>query len=315
MFGTEVKKLEYSSVEERYFYKVISENSGSINMCAFENNWPYIVQSTRYQGYMYKVDGNVFYFWLRKYKTEEQLVIVQYFGKKVMKCIQQFSESLKKEGVYTIIKNVDTIAELKKWSLHGFHETIQAWSNYSYRDDNTLPSYSALTQDILDLNIKPSRSKTRRIINKIHRERDIHISLYDDSYQEESQKLLQEYARFMGAKGVDEQEQVYDAHKFFFDESIEHAWRMVVMENGKIIALSYFTPYGDVLFANAIINRNESNLMRYVLWASLHYLHTEGYILPKFLSFQGSENEGQHFWKECFKPVREIHQTHVTNRA
>jgi hypothetical protein len=163
------------------------------------------------------------------------------------------------------------------------------------------------------------RRTTIQIINQWRDSGNLKVQFYNNSYDMEAKTLLDNYASYLAKKGVDCAREIVAAHLFFFDDSIEQKIRLMYTENGALTAISFFTPTKDVIFWNAVINEEERNLMRFVLWQSLDFM--KGLLsknfppLPKRISLQGSEVAGQDCWKQSFRPLEIIKKTHMVNLA
>lgn len=297
---------------EESFYEFVK--SSSIDRSAFSYNWPYIVQATRKHGFCYQNKKSIIYFYLRK-KTKDfqgyQLVIVNHLGYSSEESVCELAEAAIKLNMSTIIKNVDRDKVLL-WKSLSFEETIEPWSDYSFRDDNTFPE---LVYDINKYINAEFSYRTRCIINKILREKEYTFLIYDDSFRQRGWELLEKNAEYLQNKGVDYKNEIMLAHKFVFDDSIKNKIILAVLEHDKLVCLSFLTQVEENLFFNAIINENKSNVMRFLLWKSVvHYCQgLEDRKRPLYLALQGSENEGQNKWKKFFHPIRVIDRTHVTN--
>ena len=304
--------------DEALFYDFV--RSYSVDKCSFENNWSYIIQATRGKGYKYQLDRSVVYFYFRE--ANDSLVIVNCLGKNSLDMVTELALLVKEIGIITIVKNV-LISELEKWENKGYKETIAPWSPYSFRDDNTFPEQVYSFTDIANCHLKRKKNEpksrscrkdTSRLIRKFIKERSIIALDYDRTkHKDIINKLLVNYANYLDNKGVDSSENVYAAHQFIFNEEIKNKTRIVHVEAEKIKGFSYLTLVDNVLFFNAIINENESNIMRFILWQALNFIkeNFKNNCCPQYLCLQGSEISGQDFWKRSFACIRSIHKTHV----
>lgn len=300
------------SNSESLFYALVK--SSSVDSSAFSYNWPYIVQATRKHGFCYHNKNSVVYFYLRKNSIDSKfyrLIIVNHLGHNSEESACELAEAAMKLNILTIIKNIDRDKVLL-WNSLGFEETVEPWSDYSFRDDNTFPEY---VYDVNKFINREFSSRTRCIINKISREQEYTFFPYNDLFKERGMDLLCRNAEYLQNKGVDYKNEVILAHKFVFDDSIENKVIFAVFSQDRLVCISFLTHFEENLFFNAIINENKSNLMRFLLWKSVvHYCQgLEISKRPLYLALQGSENEGQNKWKEFFHPIRTISRTHVTN--
>jgi len=299
---------------ETLFYEYL--NLSPIDRSAFSYNWPYVVQATRGYGFYYQTKQSIVYFYFRKSTNILQpytLIVVNHLGYDSETSVQEISEAAKKLNISTIIKNIDK-DKISLWENLGFNETSAPWSPYSFRDDNTNPEF---VYDIKKfINIDFSR-RTKEIIRKLSRESNYIFVPFNDSHKNCGLKLLEKNSEYLESKGVDFKIEVMRAHQFVFDENISNKNVMAILEDNRLIGLSFITHVGDNLFFNAIINENKSNLMRFLLWKSVaHYCEgLEEEKRPLYLALQGSENDGQTKWKVFFNPIRTIERTHLTNKS
>ena len=301
------------STSEMQFYKYL--NISEVDRCAFSYNWPYTIQATRARGYYYQSNQSIIYFYLRKNSNQSYpftLVIVNFLGHDPQTLVYQISEAAKKLNLETIIKNVDR-DKIEAWKNFGFRETLEPWSQYSFRDDNTYPEFVYDINKFINLEFS---SRTRTLIRKISRETNYTFVPYSSSFRDSGLRLLGRNSEYLENKGVDFKDEVMNAHDFVFDENIRNKIVLAILDDDKLIGLSYLTHFGETLFFNAIINENKSNLMRFLLWKSVVFYcdNLEETQKPCYLALQGSENEGQCKWKVYFNPVRTIQRTHLTNR-
>ncbi len=299
---------------EKLFYEYLKFSS--IDRSAFSYNWPYVIQATRRQGFYYQHRHSIVYFYFRKNASELQsytLIIINHLGNNSQTIACELSEAAKKLNITTTIKNIDQ-NKIPSWNNLGFKETIEPWSDYSFRDDNTFPEFVYDIKRLINLEFSP---RTKTLINKIQKENKYDFIHYNNSFKDTGFKLLEKNSEYLENKGVDFKKEVILAHEFVFDENIRNKIVFAILEDGKLVAISFLTHVEDNLFFNAIINENKSNLMRFLLWKSvIHYCENlEEARRPLYLALQGSENEGQNKWKNFFYPIRTIHRTHITNKT
>lgn len=298
---------------EKSFYEYVKLSS--IDRSAFSYNWPYIVQATRRHGFYYQNKKSIVYFYFRKNLIDFQfytLIIVNHLGSGSEALVCEMTEAAKKLNISSIIKNIDR-DKLLLWNNLGFTETIEPWSHYSLRDDNTFPEFVYDINKFVNLEFS---SRTKTIINKFSKEKKYVFTPFDNSFKNDGLKLLEKNSEYLENKGVDFKKQVILAHQFVFDDSIRNKMVFAILENDRLIAVSFLTQVEENLFFNAIINENQSNLMRFLLWKSVvHYCEgLDENKRPLYLALQGSENEGQSKWKTFFHPIRAIYRTHITNK-
>jgi len=306
------KLLSIDENSEQLFYDYIKLSC--IDCSAFSYNWPYIIQATRGSGFYYHKNKAIVYFYLRENPNSLRrytLVVVNHLGQDSEAAVCEISEAAKKLNITSIIKNVDKDKVLL-WEKFGYKETVEPWSQYSFRDDNTCPEFVYNITNIMNLEFS---RRTRSIIKKISKENKYNLIHYNDSFKDGGLKLLEKNSEYLEAKGVDFKKEVILAHNFVFDENIKNKAVFSVLEDRKLIAISYLTHVGDNLFFNAIINENKPNLMRFLLWkvVAQYCSGLEEKKRPLYLALQGSENNGQNQWKFFFNPERTIQRTHVTN--
>lgn len=297
---------------EKIFYQYV--NTSDIDRSAFSYNWPYIIQATRGHGFYYHLKNSIIYLYLRKCSNNPrnfQLIVVNQLGHLPQVLICEIANAAKSHNIFTLIKNVDP-NHIPIWNNLGFKETVEPWSQYSFRDDNSFPEF---VYDIDKFLKKDFSSRTRTLINKFAREYNFNIVLYNDSLKEICIDLLEKNSEYLEKKNVDFKNEVIHAHNFVFDDAIRNKTRLAILEGDKLVGLSFITQVNENLFFNAIINENSANLMRYLLWKTIaHYCENlEANKRPLYLALQGSENEGQNRWKAFFGPIRTIQRTHLTN--
>jgi hypothetical protein len=308
-----ISPLDNNSEEQFYEYVKYSP----IDRSAFSYNWPYVIQATRGCGFYYQNEKAIVYFYLRENTSNPQthtLIIVNHLGHNSEINVCKIVAAAKRLNIASIVKNIDR-DKIPFWNNLGFTETIVPWSDYSFRDDNT---FSEFVYDIKKfINLKFS-GVTKAIIKKITKENKYVFVPYDKSFENQAIKLLEKNAEYLANKGVDFQKNVILAHEFIFDDRIKKKAIFAVLENNNLIAVTFMTHVEDNLFFNAIISENKSNLMRFLLWASVvHYYNDleEDNKKPQYLALQGSENEGQNRWKNFFRPERAIYRTHMANES
>ncbi len=297
---------------EKLFYEYVKFSS--IDRSAFSYNWPYIVQATRRNGFCYQNKQSIVYFYLRKNVNDFQsytLIIVNHLGCDSETSVCEIAEAAKKLNIVCIVKNIDRNKVLL-WNNLGFKETVEPWSDYSFRDDNTFPEFVYDIKTLINLEFS---HRTKTIINKFAKEKNYVFIPYNNSFKNSGLKLLEKNSEYLQNKGVDFKKEIILAHQFVFDDSIRNKIVFAILEDNRLVAISFLTQVEENLFFNAIINENESNLMRFLLWKSVvHYCgNLEENKRPLYLALQGSENEGQNRWKTFFHPVRAIYRTHITN--
>lgn len=298
---------------EELFYKYVKISP--IDRSAFSYNWPYIIQATRAQGFYYQNKQSIIYFYLRKNAKDFHpytLVIVNHLGHDSEESVCELAEAAQKLHITSIVKNIDQ-DKLLLWNNLGFKETVKPWSPYSFRDDNTFPEF---VYDIKNfINLKFSH-KTKKIIKSISKEDKCTFIPFNDLIEKSVLDLLEKNSDYLENKGVDFKKEIILSHQFIFDDSIRNKIVFAILEEEKLIALSFLTQVEENLFFNAIINENRSNLMRFLLWKSVvHYCEgLDEEKRPLYLALQGSENAGQNNWKTFFHPIRAIHRTHITNQ-
>jgi len=305
--------LSIDENSEQLFYEYIKLSH--IDSSAFSYNWPYIVQATRGNGFYYQKNKSIVYFYFRESSNNPQrhtLVVVNHLGQDSEASVCEISEAAKKLNVMSVIKNIDK-DKILLWEKFGYKETTESWSQYSFRDDNTCPEFVYNIKNFI--NFEFSR-RTKSIIKKISKENNYTLTTYDHSFKNCGLNLLEKNSEYLESKGVDFKKEVVFAHQFVFDENIKNKSVFAVLEDDKLIAVSYLTHVGDNLFFNAIINEKKPNLMRFLLWKSvMHYCDSlKEEQRPLYLALQGSENDGQNKWKFFFNPIRTIQRTHVTNK-
>jgi hypothetical protein len=296
-----------SNKDEKEFYQLLEISEG-VNLCAFENNWPYILQSTRNSHLKFSYKNSIVYFTLRY--TEENskkfVVIVNSLGKQRNEAILEFCKILGEKSINFLIKNIDK-QDLPFWKNKGFIETTKSWSSFSFRDDNSFPLHIISSETIKN---KSLNSDYRRIINHFDKE-NIKIELFDFSQEKAAKDLLNKNAQFLSNKNVESQEEVIRAHLTFFDKELSKQLRIQFIKNDKLIAFSSFTLVNNVSFGNVLICENKKDIMKYFAYQSMRFTIVSNPEITYF-SIQGSENKGQNFFKERYKPSFSIEKTHIT---
>jgi hypothetical protein len=296
--------------DEEDFYRVL-EVSG-VDHARFENHWPYIIQATRNAGFVYKEGMTRVYSYMR----DNELVVVNCFGRN---CAEVIANHAISNQIPVSVKNI-SIMELPLWEAYGFKEKESRWSEYSVRDDNSYPEcvYELEVLAQAHLPVLPERQRTCRAshanrLRKFIREREIYVKAYESNlHQKAVLQLLYSNAVFLENKGVESMQNVIDAHLFVFDENLQHQIRLVHIENEEVIGFNYLTCVNNTIFGNAIIHRNETDLMRFLVWQGFNHLyHSLDNSRQYFVTMQGSEHAGQYHWKRGFAPAREIEKTHL----
>lgn len=303
-------KIDENSEKLFYDYLKIS----SVDFSAFSYNWPYIIQATRNNGFYYAHKESLIFFYFRGNLNDNKqysLIIITHLGFNSEQSVYELTEGAKSLNIHSIMKNVDR-DKISLWNTFGYTETIDPWSNYSFRDDNTFPE---LVYDLKKFINREFSNSTKRIISKIAKDKKYTFTQYTESLEKSALELLENNSIYLENKGVDFKTEVERAHEFIFNKNISNKTVFSVFEEKKLIAVCYLTQVDENLFFNAIINENKSNLMRFLLWKSVtHYCENlDSEKKPRFLALQGSENEGQYRWKLFFHPFRLIYRTHMTN--
>lgn len=296
--------------DEADFYEIL--DASDVDRSRFENHWPYIIQATRKSGFVYKMGQSRIYSYFR----DDELVVVNCFGSD---CAQVLKNYAHLNLIPVCIKNV-SLTDLTFWESHGFKEKVSSWSNYSLRDDNSYPEciYDLRTLAQAHIPVKVGETRTCRAshanrLRKFIRDRAIIIQDYQPSIHCDAVvQLLNSNAEFLESKGMESMQNVIDAHQFVFDDDLQHKRRLVHIENNVVIGFNYLTVIQNVIFGNAIIHQNETDLMRYLVWQGFNHLYQSlDRTVDYFVTMQGCEHEGQYHWKQGFSPVREVTKTHV----
>lgn len=293
-------------MQEETFYRYLSV-SKNIKKAAFENNWPYILQSTRNGLFVVEDCDSILYYTKRIKGDPLSLnVVVNYLGQDARSLVLSFADSELKKGIPTLIKNVD-IQEMDFWKQAGFVETSEHWSIYSKRDDNSFPQYNISRATAINADFgKDVASQIRRF----DKSRNIVTQEYTASYDIEAKQLLHDFSEYSEAKGNDYSSEVENGHLFFFDEEIKSRIRLRHIEGNELIGFSFLTPAGSVCFYNAVICRKEKNLMKYLVFQSMDFV-CKNYPDIQLFGMQGSENVGQDYLKRRLNPCEIIQKTHV----
>ncbi len=307
-----LRAIDVDENSEELFYKFVQISD--IDRSAFSYNWPYIVQATRKRGFYYQNSHGIVYLYLRTNVLDCRdcaLIVVNHLGYKSETLVCEIAEAAKNLAVTSIIKNIDQDKVLL-WNKLGFRETIEPWSKYSFRDDNTFPEFVYDIKKFINLQVSPH---TRSAINKFSRKDNYIFTTYNCSFKNDGLKLLERTSEYLENKGVDFKKEVMLAHQFVFDDDIKNKEVFAVLEGNALVGITCLTRFEENLFFNAVISENKSNLMRFLLWKSVacYCASLEEHQWPLYLALQGSENEGQNNWKRFFHPIRAIHRTHVSN--
>lgn len=308
---------DINSYDEEDFYNCL--NLSSKDKRCFENHWCYIIQSTRMRGKVLKLSTTRIYFYEKTQVNQRILVVVNYFGEVLLKAMRRLQHHARGLGLSIIIKNVVT-DDVKFWQSLGFCERKERWSPFSYRDDNSYPElfYNLKTIALAHHRVpagekRQSRASHANRIRKFISSRNIIIREYNKSTDRDCvEKLLYSNAEFLEDKAVDSAQNIIDAHWFVFDNSIKYKKRLIHQEGEKIIGFNYITIIKNVLYGDAIIHINESDLMRFLVWQGFHYLYKQLDTSSSYsVTLQGSENIGQSHWKRGFAPINQVFKTHL----
>lgn len=304
-----ISDITYSDEEDFYRYL---KNTKEKNFGAFENNFAYILQSCRPFFKKFEAFDSACYFTFHTISDgETRLVITNSVGKNHLKIKYELSQIALAYGIKTLIKNVGT-EELDFWSEHGFKKSDIAWSKFSTYDDNTFPQYN-YSSDII-LGMKFNRDY-RRIFRKYELEHNCVTEELELATKKESvEKLVNLNALFLAGKQIDVADEIIAAHKFFFETRIKRKLLLEHKVDDKTVGFSYLTvvPETNYAYYNAVFNENNSNIMKYILFAGMKHVfeNIDGIIE---LGLQGSENEGQNFMKYRFNPSSTIQKFHMIN--
>jgi len=288
---------------EKEFYSFLHKTP-EINLGAFENNWPYILQSTRNNLFIKRDFSSIAYYTYRN----KDIVIVNSLGAKRKELVMDLcNELIKNHGVENIVlKNID-INELDWWIKNGFRQKTTSWSKYSIADDNTFPQYNVHAKTVKEVDFKDDiKRQIKSFVNK----RKIITFEYENSYDIECKNILLDFSSYSENKGNDYAQEVYDAHKFFFNSNIKNKIKLQHIEHGKLIGVSYLTPVDNVCFYNMVICKYERNLMKYLVFQSMKFVLDE-YPNIELFGMQGFENEGQDYLKKRLNPFEKIKKVHL----
>lgn len=297
---------EFTSKDEKEFYKFL-KNSPDVNIYAFENNWPYILQSTRNGQYKFYFKNSIVYFTLRYiYNSKKNfVVIVNFLGKNRKEAVLELCKIFKENKINVLIKNIDK-KEIFFWKKKGFIEPKKPWSKYSFRDDNTFPLHIISNETVKTRNFN---REYKRLFRKFDKE-NIKTEPYDTKYNNIAKNLLKKNATFLFNKGVEKKEEFIGAHLFFFNDEIKEKIRLQHIKDNKLIGISYLTKVNDVVFYNALLCKKKSDIMKYLVYAGMQYIVNK-FPKVKYFSVQGSENKGQDFFKLRYHPSFSIEKTHI----
>lgn len=306
-YGGKIENLR--PTDEKHFYNLIS--ASKISSFAFENNWAYILQATRNCPRKYSNHKSVIYLTTKHWECKGPIVVVNMLGNNFLQCLTELQDICLKKKKSIIIKNVDEKLKPNLYNL-GFRETKEAWSKYSFRDDNTYPQMVFRVEDIIKR--KEWKHANRNIINQYLRNPVIKTTFYNKGFAKVDRQLLKSYSRYGFEKGKDFEEEIYRAHIFFFDENIKNKIRLQHVRNGELVGVSFFTKIKDIAFWNALINIDESNIIRILFYESVRFLGKKYKKHLKYIMSQGSESEGQNRFKLSFRPIYIIPKTHMIYR-
>ncbi|MFZ2193427.1 MAG: hypothetical protein WAV31_04255 [Candidatus Moraniibacteriota bacterium] len=287
---------------ESEFYKLLKASPG-INLGAFENNWTYIVQSTRDNLFIERSLDSIVYY---TYKDNDSAIIVNSLGPKRKLVVLNLCKKLQKEIKCIIIKNVD-LMELDWWIENGFSKKNTPWSKYSSMDDNSFAQYNIHKNTVETRDFKED---IKRQIRYFEKNRNITTVPYENIYNSEVMKMLIDFSKYSENKGNDYASEVVNAHKFFFDDSITTKIMLQHMENNKLIGVSFLTPVEDVCFYNMVICGHERNIMKYLVYKSMEFVISK-YPTIRLFGMQGSENKGQDYLKKRLNPFESINKIHL----
>jgi hypothetical protein len=291
---------------EQEFYTFL-KRTPDVQIAAFENCWPYIVQATRNGLHVYRNDDCIVYF-TKRYPGDERsaTVIVHALGAKRRAGILAVAQCEHEKDMSVRVKNIPVLDQLW-WHEHGFVKADVPWDEYSFHDDNSYPQYVNQRQVILE---KEYCREYQKVIRRFMRERTIVTEVYDENWNDEASRLLDVFACRMQAKGAASYEEAVRAHLFFFDSSIQHGVRLQHVENGELLAWSFLTPMGTVGYYNALVNRTEDDLQKFLTHEAKRWL-LEQYPEVRLVVQQGSEKEGQDYMKRRFGSPEPLHKVHL----
>lgn len=296
---------EFADNEQDIFYSYVDKDVS--NIAAFENNWSYVIQATRGNGLKIEKNNSVIYFWLRK---ENELVVVHRVGKGNEELLKELSVVCKELNVNIVVKNVDE-CDVERLGVIGFKLKDYPWSKYSPMDDNTFPQIVADVQGIVQIRPSALRESHRLNIKRFLRKRNISIQPYTAEMEPVARQLLKDNSEYLENKHVENKKEVYDAHTFFFNEDLNNVFKFTYIEKDIQIAFGLFTVRKGVVYWNALMNKDESNLMLYLLWMGMKYIVENSKDEVTRLALQGCETEGQYKWKQGFYPIKELKKVHM----
>jgi len=302
-FGGDLSQMDNS--DEFFFYETLNQTP-KLNI-GFENNWAYIMQSTRNGFWKYKNHNSVIYITTHDVDNDGPIVIPNMLGLDYISVLKEIIEACDAFYVKIIIKNIDerTFYNLKTL---GFSETNEMWSEYSFRDDNSFPQMIYNLDD--EINMSHWSNGHKGIIHKHGKNPTFFTALYNDENYIKAIDLLAEYSNYSFEKGKDFKEEIFKGHLFFFDESISQKIRLQHKRGEDLIGIHYFIKHNNLLYWNALVNINESNIMRVMFWDSLVFLKKH-YPELEFIVCQGSESYGQYLFKKNLKPDSNIVKIHM----
>ena len=299
--------------DEPGFYSCLSRSG--VDLQAFENNFPYILQAARNNPHKYEKGGSVVYLGTKTGEgpdaaPHQPIVIPNAIGREHEGLVEEIARAAGRQGISTILKNVDR-QKVDRWASRGFRETSVPWSRYSFRDDNSYPQYILDVHSFILLKPDPRARQTYRSIRKIKREMPISIEPYSKRFVDDALRLLDEYASFSQEKGKDFAFEIDQAHRFMFEEEVESKIRLVHLLDGSLVGMTYFSRSDDTIYWNGCLNKNISNIMRLLLWQGASHVIEHHGSRARWLALQGSESKGQDRWKRSFGPARKIEKTHM----
>lgn len=77
---------------------------------------------------------------------------------------------------------------------------------------------------------------------------------------------------YLQKKRVDSKQNIIDAHMFVFCDDLLYKIRLIYIENWDIIGFNYVTVIDNTIFGNALIHKNLSDLLRFLVWQGFNYL-------------------------------------------
>lgn len=298
------------------FYEALE--TSTVDRSCFENHWQYIIQATRNKGFVLRSNLSRLYYSIRKSPSKrDTLVVANQFGDESKNLAIHLANYAYSNKMNFLIKNIN-VSCLAEWEKLGFQESQEHWNKYSKKDDNSFPEgiYNLKNLSLAHMTVSRREQRTcnkttAKTIRKFLRERDITINLYSPDEELQVKHLLDNCARFIEQKGVDTYQNVIDAHTFIFDYTLPYALSYSFYENNELIGFLYATHIKNHIFTNVLLCRNESDLMRFLLWKGLHTIYQTLNNPLLSVTLQGSENSGQAAWKNSFYPLRHIDKTHI----